>query len=79
MGEQVNEKVGNGWTRRWITGTFPMHRTGWHGVWDAFMAAIHGQPRRTVPTDLTFSVYTKGERDVLLTWGGQLEESEHDR
>jgi hypothetical protein len=74
--QQNVHDVGNDWSRRWISGTFPMHRTGWSGLWDAFKAAITRTPRRTVPTELTFSVYTKpGEnKDVLLSWGGQLSE-----
>ncbi len=77
MTKQTNKDVGNGWTYRSITGNFPMHRKGWRGAWDAFKAAILRKKRRTVPTELTFSVYTKG--DAILVWGGQLAEQEiHD-
>ena len=55
-------------------GRMPRARTGWIGAWDAVVAAVTGRPRHTVMTDVTMSVWVKGDQEVkLLLTGGQVE------
>lgn len=63
------------WTRLTKTVIAPMHRTGWLGLWDAVVAFVKREPRRTVPTKITASVYVKSDKEVKLEiFGFQVEE-----
>jgi len=39
------------------TGTVDFYRGGWLGVWDAFVAVVKRDKRKTIPTPITCSVW----------------------
>ena len=62
--------VKGGWTQHVLTEMVPMHRTGWPGVWDAFVSAITRNPRLAIAKPVTHAVGGKGTAQVT---GAQVE------
>ena len=47
-------------------GVFRMHRPGWRGPRDHFVALIMRRDQETVPVPITFSVWVKADAPVRL-------------
>jgi hypothetical protein len=60
------------WERHWVFFRADVHRTGLLGVWDALKAWFMGRDRITVPTDMTCSLYVKGDAEIDV-WGAYIE------
>ena len=56
----------NDWQQMMTTTLVPCVREGWRGVWDALVAAIKGNPRLTIATPVTYSVYVKTQGEVKI-------------
>ena len=54
-----------GWRQHTITQTIEMHRDGWPGAWDAFIAALTRKPRFAVATPVTLSIWAKCAEGVV--------------
>lgn len=51
--------VNDGWQRVSVVKYTPVFRTGWHGVWDALVAAITRSPRFTITEPIEISAWVK--------------------
>ena len=49
----------NEWKRYTHTSVVSRYREGWHGAWDALVAAITRNPRFTIRENVTVSVWAK--------------------
>jgi hypothetical protein len=47
------------WQQYSVTQMVDMHRGGWLGAWDAFVAALLRKPRLSVAQPMTLSVWVK--------------------
>ena len=63
-------ELGNGWKRLITYKIAPVYRDGFLGVWDSIKAWVTGESRKTVPAEMTFSVYFKPD---YATFGPQVE------
>lgn len=60
------EPLGEGWNKYSMTQEVQACRTGWRGAWDAFVAAITRNPRRTIAQPATLTITVKN-RPGLIT------------
>lgn len=74
-GHKTVRDVADRWQQYRVQTTLHMHRQGWTGVWDAFAAAVRGEPRLTVETPVTISFWAKGATPAIAINGMALEVS----
>lgn len=65
--------MNNGWNEYVAKQVIDVHRGGWWGVWDAFVAALFKRDRFAVARPVTISFKYKGDVDVAMT---QVEEGD---
>jgi len=74
--ETAPEAASGGWRQHVITQVVEMHRSGWLGAWDAFVAALLRKPRLSVAQPMTLSAWVKapnGHKTQLSITQTQLE------
>jgi hypothetical protein len=53
------EELTNEWKQYTHTSVVSRYREGWHGAWDALVAAITMKPRFTILENVTVSIWAK--------------------
>jgi len=55
------------WRQHSVTQMVDMHRSGWLGAWDAFVAALLRRPRFLTPQPMTLSAWIKAPEGTTPT------------